>query len=169
MFISDYITTQITQLKTALQEIWIQKTNGAMMHSKATWYDVGGKPMKYFLNLEKCHYSQKTINKLILKDGHIVTNYSDILQALTEYYQCLFTSDPNVTGKLNLDSNQLPKICDEYKEVLDKPYTIDEIEMAMKATVKGKVPSIGGYGIELLQAHSGMNSLAHCFKPSITH
>ena len=42
MFHTDYISTQITQLKTELQEIWTQKTNGAMIHSKKTWYDVGG-------------------------------------------------------------------------------------------------------------------------------
>ena len=41
MFISDYIITQIIQLKTALQEIWTQKTNGTMICSKATWHDVG--------------------------------------------------------------------------------------------------------------------------------
>ena len=41
MFNSDYITTQITQLKTALQEIWTQNTNGTMICSKAPWYDVG--------------------------------------------------------------------------------------------------------------------------------
>ena len=66
MFNSDFITTWINQLKTALQEIWTQNINGTMIHSKATWYDVGGKPTKYFLNLEKCQYSQKTIKKLIL-------------------------------------------------------------------------------------------------------
>ena len=63
MFNADYISTQITQLKTELQEIWTQKTNDAMIHSKATWYDVGENPIKYFLNLGKCHYSQKTILK----------------------------------------------------------------------------------------------------------
>ena len=89
---------------------------------------------------------------MILEDGHTVTNNSDILWALTEYYQCLFTSNPNVTGKLNLDPNWLPKTSEEYKEALDKLYTMDEMETAMKATAKGKVPSIDGYGIELLQA-----------------
>ena len=57
---------------------------------------------------------------MILEDGCTVTNNYDILQALKEYYQHLFTSDPNVTGKLNLDPNQLPKISDKYKEILDK-------------------------------------------------
>ena len=37
-------------------------------------------------------------------------------------------------------------------EALDKPYTMDEMENAMKATAKGKVTSIDGYRIELLQA-----------------
>ena len=40
MFNADYISTQTTQLKTELQEIWTQKTYGAMIHSKATWYNV---------------------------------------------------------------------------------------------------------------------------------
>ena len=55
IFNSDYITTQITQLKTVLQDIWTQKTNGAMIHSNATWYDVGEKPTKYFLSLGRCY------------------------------------------------------------------------------------------------------------------
>ena len=69
-----------------------------------------------------------------------MTNNNDILWALTEYYQCLFTSNPNVTGKLNLDPNQLSNISKEYKEAFDKPYTMNEIETAMKATAKGKCP-----------------------------
>ena len=113
---------------------------------------MGEKPIKYFLNLEKHHYSQKTITKLILEDGHTVTYNNDILWALTEYYQCLFTSNPNVTGKPNLDPNLLPKISEECKKALDKLYTMDEMETAMKAKAKGKVPGIDGYGIELLQA-----------------
>ena len=78
-----------------------------------------------------------------------MTNDSDVLWALTEYYQCLFTSSPNVTGKLNLDPNLLPKISEECKEALDKLYTMDEMETAMKVTAKGNVSSIDGYGIEL--------------------
>ena len=58
MFNADYISTKITQLTTELQKISTEKTNGAMIHSKATWYDVG-EPRKYLLNLEKCHYNQK--------------------------------------------------------------------------------------------------------------
>ena len=80
---------------------------------------------------------------MILEDGCTVTNNSDILQTLTKYYKYLFNSNPNVTGELNLDPNQLPKISEEYKEALDKPYTMDEMETAMKATAKGKVPGIG--------------------------
>ena len=41
VFNADYISIQITQLKTELQEIRTQKTNSAMIRSKATWYDVG--------------------------------------------------------------------------------------------------------------------------------
>ena len=41
MFNADYTSTWITQLKTELQEMWTQKTNGAMICSKATWYDKG--------------------------------------------------------------------------------------------------------------------------------
>ena len=96
--------------------------------------------MKYFLNLEKHHYSQKNYYNLILEEGCAVTNNSDILQALTTYYQCLFPSSPNATGELNLDPNWLPKISEEYKEALDKPYTMDEMEIAMKATAKRKCP-----------------------------
>ena len=63
----------------------------------------------------------------------------------------MFTSNPNVTGKLNLDPNLLP-ISEECKEALDKHYTMDEMETAIKVTDKEKVPNIDGYGIELLQA-----------------
>ena len=81
-----------------------------------------------------------------------MTNNSDILWRLTEYYQCLFTSNPNVTGELNLEPNWLPRISEEYKEAFDKPYTMDEMETVLKATAKGKVPGIDRYGIKLLQA-----------------
>ena len=60
-------------VKHELNELRAEKTKGATLRCKTNWTFLGEKPMKYFLNLEKKRAQNKTIHRLQLDNGEIVT------------------------------------------------------------------------------------------------
>ena len=47
-----------------IEKIIEYRTKGAILRSKSRWYNEGEKNTKYFLNLEKRHFKQGTIDRL---------------------------------------------------------------------------------------------------------
>ena len=55
----------IKDIKTVqLEKIAQYQTRGAILRSKARWYNEGEKNTKYFLNMQKRHFNKKTIKQL---------------------------------------------------------------------------------------------------------
>ena len=71
------------------------------MRSKIRWYNEGEKNAKYFLNLEKRHFKQGTINGLKAKDGAHVSSDKEILKQCEIFYNSLYRS------KIDNDENPL--------------------------------------------------------------
>ena len=57
------------------------RTKASILRSKARWYREGEKSTKYFLNLEKIRYNQRTIICLIKEDG---TQYEKVSEKYSE-------------------------------------------------------------------------------------
>jgi hypothetical protein len=60
---------------------------GIIMRTKAKWNVEGERSSKYFCNLEKRHFAEKAIPKLILDNGFEITNQDDILIQQHIFYQ----------------------------------------------------------------------------------
>jgi hypothetical protein len=69
---------EIDILQSKLQSIRESKIRGIVTRAKAKWRTEGGKCSRYFCNLEKRHYTQKIIPKLISQDGTEKTNFKFI-------------------------------------------------------------------------------------------
>ena len=54
-------------------EFYEYVTQGAIIRSRATWYEKGEKN-KYFLNLEKSNKKRSSMQKIFLNDGKLTTN-----------------------------------------------------------------------------------------------
>ena len=63
------LVEQFRVKKKELENIIEYKTKGAIIRSKARWYNEGEKNNKYFLNLENRHCKKKTIMQIKAKDG----------------------------------------------------------------------------------------------------
>ena len=61
------------------------------MRSKAKWNVEGERSSKYFCNLEKRHFTEKIIPKLILNNGTEITNQADILKEQKSFYENLYS------------------------------------------------------------------------------
>ena len=52
----------------------------------------GERPTKYFFNLERRNYNKKTISELQVEDETIVKNETQVLDAIENYFNDLYTS-----------------------------------------------------------------------------
>ena len=83
---------KLAQKQNELQELREYKMRGIATRSKANWITRGEKNTKYFLNLEKRHYTNKLIPKLVLEDATEITDQKDIIREHGRFYEKLYTS-----------------------------------------------------------------------------
>ena len=83
---------KLAQKQKELQELREHKMRGIATRSKANWITRGEKSTKYFLNLEKRHYTNKLIPKLVLEDATEITDQKDIIREQERFYEKLYTS-----------------------------------------------------------------------------
>ncbi|VDI25836.1 Hypothetical predicted protein [Mytilus galloprovincialis] len=69
-----------------------KNVKGIITRAKARWQVEGEKGSNYFCNLEKKHYTEKIIPKLILEDETEITDPSSIRNEQKQFYKKLYTS-----------------------------------------------------------------------------
>ena len=72
-------TEELIRVESELIKLREDKIRGIIMRTKAKWNVEGERSSKYFWNLEKRHFTEKAIPKLILDNGIEITNQDDIL------------------------------------------------------------------------------------------
>ena len=95
---SSHLEEQLYEQKNKLEKMIEFRTKGAILRSKARWYNEGEKNTKYFLNMEKRHYKQGTISQIKIDDNNFVTSDKDILTECTSFYKSLYASKGDTTN-----------------------------------------------------------------------
>ena len=72
-------TEELNRVESELIKLREDNIRGINMKTKAKWNVEGERSSKYFWNLEKKHFTEKAIPKLILDNGIEITNQDDIL------------------------------------------------------------------------------------------
>ena len=90
--------------KVELERIRLNKIEGLITRAKAKWYCEGEKCTRYFCNLEKRHYTEKIIPKLIIGNNKEIYKIEDILKAQKDFYENLYKSTK-------------PRLIREYEEI----------------------------------------------------
>ena len=128
------------------------KTKGAIIRSKARWYNEGEKNNKYFLNLENRHCKKKTIMQIKAKDGASLTNDSDILRECNSFYSDLYaTKSTKITGDLEkkfFGREHPHKLNEIDKKKCEGPLSERECFEAVKSMESGKSPGTDGLPVE---------------------
>ena len=91
-------------MKSKLQVLREKKICGHMIHSWVQNLLLYEKPTKYFCGLEKRNNIDKTIRKLKLQDGFLLTSQKDILNQVKNFYKKLFSNTDNLTEDITLDT-----------------------------------------------------------------
>ena len=90
---------EINKQKHEFEKIIEDRTKGAILRSKTKWFNEGEKNTKYFLNLEKRHYKESTIDQIKIGDNTFVTSDGHILNECASFYKNLYESK-STTGNL---------------------------------------------------------------------
>jgi len=142
----------LRQLKRELEDIREEKINGIMMRSRARWYEQGEKPTKYFCNLEKRRYINKTIQRLKV-EGREIEDTKEIITEQRKYYANLYAfreNDSELTKK-TLNNLNLPSLNEESAESLEGPLTITELANAVRSMNNDKVPGLDGFPVDFFK------------------
>ena len=90
---------EINQLSTELTQIREDRIKGILLRAKVRWKVEGEKSTRYFCNLEKRHYSEKTIPKLIVENKEI-TDQMEIILEQENFYKGLYsTKNTTITAE----------------------------------------------------------------------
>ena len=80
-------------LQMEYDSLYEEMAKGAIIRSKATWYEKGEKSNKYFLNLENHRKTKSSIRKGFNDEGTLVTDPKKVLLEIEKYYSNLSKSD----------------------------------------------------------------------------
>jgi len=144
---------KFAQNQNELQELREHKMRGIAIRSKANWITRGEKSTKYFLNLEKRHYTNKLIPKLVLKDATKITDQNDIIREQECSYEKLYISRKtqvradHSTTFFNQDYVRA-KLTPEEKDSCEGNISAKECLDAIKAMDDGKSPGMDGFTME---------------------
>ena len=112
---SEETKAEIDRVKNNLSKVIGRKTQGAMVRSRARWYEFGEKNSKYFLNLEKINHRKKHITSLAKDDGSVQRDPKEILEQEERFYRGIYQSK-----NTNPESNEFRHFFDSaYLKTLD--------------------------------------------------
>ena len=145
----------LSDKKARLETIRKDKLKGTMIRSRIQILHEEEKPTKYFCALENKNYVEKTIKKIKLPNGTVITKQDTILEKLSDFYAQLFANKDSTlnVGKTQdifqtLNANKLTGI---QSEKLKGQLTLEEISTSLKSMKNNKTPGIDGFPAEFFK------------------
>ena len=145
---------ELEEHQQTLEQIRQNKVEGLITRAKAKWYSEGERCTRYFCNLEKRHFTEKIIPKLIINENREFFKIDEILQAQKEFYENLFKSTkPRIIREqeeIFLDrQNPFLNFLDEFQKAsCEGNIELGEIKTALKSMKNNKSPGSDGFTAE---------------------
>ena len=131
--------------KRELTQLLDEKTQGCIFRSKTKWMSEGDRSSKYFFNLEKNRYVNKTCAQIFDDQDNIITESSQILEIQRQFYADLYTENREV--EFTIKNEDSPKL-DSSGENVDKQLEIAEFDIAVTEMSANKSPGKDGITVE---------------------
>ena len=149
---TSHLEDEIDKQKFEYEKIIEYRTKGAILRSKAKWYNEGEKNTKYFLSLEKRHFKQITISHIKVSDNAFTNSDGDILCECTSFYKNLYESKVTVTNFLDtsafFDGENDTALKDYERNACEEKLNEKEALDALKIMEPEKTPGTDGLPAE---------------------
>ena len=119
--------------------------------TRAKWRVEGERCSRYFCNLEKRNFVEKTIPNLTLDDGRVIEDIKLNLSEQKEYYKNLYSSKQTVISQDNSgiffdnDNPFLTKLTEDKMVGMEGELTLPECLIVLKNISNGKSPCLDGF------------------------
>ena len=117
-------------LQTEYDQLYDYITQGAIIRTRATWYEMGEKNNKYFLNLENSNKTKSSVRKILTTDGALTSDPKKIMNELELYYSNLYdgrgSADMHTISLFINDLTNVPFLADEKRNVCEGILRYDE-------------------------------------------
>ena len=147
---------ELEMLKMEYDSIYEQIAKGAIIRSKATWYEKGEKSNKYFLNLETHKKAKSSVRKVFNDEGILITDQKKILQEIQNFYSNLCKCEPLRPSEemLNsfLNNSGIPKLTFNEALICDGKLKVDECYKSLQLFESNKSPGNDGLTVEFYKA-----------------
>ena len=94
-------------------------TQGAIIRSRATWYEFGERNNKYFWNLENSDKKKSTVRKVFNREKKLTTDPKQIMNELELFFFYLYDGstcvDMGSFSSFLSDLNEIPSLVEEKK------------------------------------------------------
>ena len=106
---------QLEILKSKYDAHFDYLSKGAIIRSRASWYEKGEKNTKYFLSLESHKKAKSCVRKVFTKNGTLSSDPKIIMNELEDFYTGLYDSEDNLPDYANLflRHSEIPKLSPE--------------------------------------------------------
>ena len=147
------LVVEAERVRLELQKIAQHKTKGAIIRSKARWYEHGERNSKYFMNLEKRAHERKHIVKLKTKENEYLEEPNKILFEMENFYKTFSSSQTsddtfNASAPPFLNCNNIKRLDGDHQKACEGLITEEECLSALKQFSKNKTPGSDGLTAE---------------------
>ena len=156
MFPSPENMEKMENIRNEYELFYEHLSRGAIVRSRATWFEQGEKSNKYFLNLETYKKSKSCIRKVFTKDGFLSSDPKRIMKEVEVFYSSLYKTDnskiPNDVSNTFLLSQAIPKLSNEEAMACEGRLTLAECFKNLRSFQSNKSPGNDGLTVEFYNA-----------------
>ena len=143
---------QLENLKVEYDNLYENIAQGAIIRSRATWYEKGEKSNKYFLNLEAHKKTKSSVRKVFNTEGTLVTDPKNVMHEIEKFYSALYKNDCLTPSTNLLDSflenPEIPRLTAEDAHTCEGKFTADECFKSLQLFENNKSPGEDGLTVQ---------------------
>ena len=152
-------------LQTEYDGMYDYITQGAIIRSRATWYEFGERNI-YFLNLENSNKKKSTVRKVFNREGKLTTDPKQIMNESEVFYSDLYDGSTCVDmvsfSSFLSDLNEIPSLVEEKKNVCEGKLGYGECYNALQTFQKNKSHGNDGLTVEFYLAFGPCLEVCWC-------
>ena len=137
-------------VKKELSELLVKKEISIRQKMKIQWANEGDANSRLFHRLLNVRKSKNFISKIELDNGEVLTREEDVVREIVHFFETLFSYDDHaLRGYAGVEWEGITTILSSW---LERPFTEEEVKIAVFECEGDKAPSPDGYSITVFQS-----------------